>query len=373
MTATNDGTKPLSRRTINRAVKTRSATTDNLAQITKSIFIAGAEEAPRVSTQIIPIERMVDGKKSLHYEVRLEVDGVRLGEHASPPPMRGEAIKKRFRQEELLQYDKLLAPFAPDHLSVDLRPRQLLKPFKRIPERLDRKTRYNTTIFSPDERRVFQDTTYPWSAFGRCDTNLGAFSGAMIGPRHLLTCNHMIDWTPPPGFAADWLTFTPAYFDNGAPFGSTYATHIYWIKKDNNDGVSNGDEGQFDYVVLVLNDRIGDSTGWLGTRRYIDDWDSLAVWWHIGYPSDLTSMQRPIFQSWFTINGDDKQDDAHQIIRHQADVFPGQSGGPMFGFWEGDVGPRAVAVQSWQNSLTNGASGGGDLVDLAIRARNEHP
>jgi len=45
----------------------------------------------------------------------------------------------------------------------------------------------------------------------------------------------------------------------------------------------------------------------------------------------------------------------------------------MFGFWEGDVGPRAVAVQSWQNSLTNGASGGGDLVDLAIRARNEHP
>jgi hypothetical protein len=177
MTATNDGTKPLSRRTINRVVKTRSATTDNLAQITKSIFIAGAEEAPRVSTQIIPIERMVDGKKSLHYEVRLEVDGVRLGEHASPPPMRGEAIKKRFRQEELLQYDKLLAPFAPDHLSVDLRPRRLLKPFKRIPERLDRKTRYNTTIFSPDERRVFQDTTYPWSAFGRCETNFGPFSG----------------------------------------------------------------------------------------------------------------------------------------------------------------------------------------------------
>ena len=123
----------------------------------------------------------------------------------------------------------------------------------------------------------------------------------------------------------------------------------------------------------MLNDRIGESTGFLGTRRYTDAWDLLAAWWHVGYPSDITSMQRPIFLSWFTMNGHDNQDDAHQIFFHQADLFPGQSGGPKFGFWEGDVGPRAVAVQSWQNSETNGASGGGDLVDLAIRARNDHP
>jgi hypothetical protein len=37
------------------------------------------------------------------------------------------------------------------------------------------------------------------------------------------------------------------------------------------------------------------------------------------------------------------------------------------------VGPRAVAVQSWQSDTTNGASGGGDLVDLAIAARNDFP
>ena len=29
--------------------------------------------------------------------------------------------------------------------------------------------------------------------------------------------------------------------------------------------------------------------------------------------------------------------------------------------------------QSWQNSGTNGARGGGDLVDLLIRARSDHP
>lgn len=365
--------EPLSRRTIGRSMKARPALNDTFAQMTNSIFLAGGKDAPKVKTKVIPVERVVNGRKALHYEVRLEVHGVRLGEHASPPPLQGKAIRERVPQEELPKYEELLTAFVPDHLAVDPRPRRLLKAFKRIPERLDKRTRYNTTIFTPDDRQVFQDTSYPWSAFGRCETNLGPFSGVMIGPRHLLTCNHGIDWTPPPGFTADWLTFTPAYFDGNGPFGATYATHVYWVKKDNNDGLSNGDEGQYDYVVLVLNDRIGDRTGWLGTRRYTDNWHGLAAWWHIGYPLDLTSMQRPVFQSWFDMNGDDNQDDAHEIIRHQADVFPGQSGGPMFGFWNGDVGPRAVAVQSWQDSATNGASGGGDLVDLAIRARNEHP
>ena len=365
--------KPLSRRTINRSVKARRALRDNLSKTSKSLFVVGGEEPPKVATKIIPVQRTVKGKKSLHYEVRIELAGVRVGERASPPPFRSVGVKKRIPQEQLPEYDTLLTAFVPDHLPIDPRPQHLLKAYKRIPERLDRKTRYNTTIFNPDDRSVFQDTSYPWSAFGRCETNLGPFSGVMIGPRHLLTCNHGIDWTPPPGYDADWLTFTPAYFDGNAPFGSTYATRIYYMQKDNNNGVSDGNEGQFDYVVLVLNDRIGELTGWLGTRRYTDDWDPLAAWWHIGYPSDLTSMQRPTFQSWFTMNGDDTQSDAHEIIRHQADVFPGQSGGPMFGFWDGDVGPRAVAVQSWQNSTTNGASGGGDLVDLAIRARSDHP
>jgi V8-like Glu-specific endopeptidase len=365
--------KPLGRHSVGEEFKARAPRRDELLPLTTSIFVAGAERLPAVKTHVVPVERKVEGRKVYHYQIRLEVDGVRLGVHASPPPLRGTAVDTRIPQEKLKDFEKHLAAFVPDHLAVEPHPKRLLKAIRRIPEHLDKKKRYNTTIFAPDERKVFQDTSYPWSALGRCETNFGPFSGVLIGPRHLLTCNHGIDWTPPPGFAADWLTFTPAYFDGNAPFGSTYATHIYWVKKDNNNGVSDGDEGQYDYVVLVLNDRIGEKTGWLGTRRYSDSWDPLAAWWHIGYPADITSMQRPTFQSWFTMNGDDTQSDDHEIIRHQADVFPGQSGGPMFGFWAGDAGPRAVAVQSWQNASTNGASGGGDLVDLAIRARNDHP
>ncbi len=80
----------------------------------------------------------------------------------------------------------------------------------------------------------------------------------------------------------------------------------------------------------------------------------LSVWSHIGYPTDLNSGQRPTWLGSFRVDG---TDDAAQSILHKADVFPGQSGGPVFGFWDGDVGPRAIAVQSWQNSSSNGASG----------------
>jgi V8-like Glu-specific endopeptidase len=372
MAAKPDLPKPLSKRAMSRGMRARAAPRGAGGRITRSVFVAG-DKPPQVEARVISIERGTNGGSLQHYEVRVEVNGVRLGERSVAPPLRARPIKERIPRERVRDYEHLLTAFVPDHLAVDPRPQRLLKPHRRIPLRLEKRKRYNTTIFDPEQRQVFRDTSYPWSAFGRCETNFGPFSGVMIGPRHVLTCNHGIDWTPPPGFDADWLTFTPSYFDGDAPFGSTYATLVYFVQKDNNDGLSNGNEGQYDYVVLVLNDRIGDLTGWLGTRRYTDAWDPLAVWWHIGYPGDLTSFERPVFQSWFTMNGHDNQDDAHEIIYHQADVFPGQSGGPMFGFWDGDVGPRAVAVQSWQNTDTNGASGGGDLVDLAIRARDENP
>ena len=43
-------------------------------------------------------------------------------------------------------------------------------------------------------------------------------------------------------------------------------------------------------------------------------------------------------------------------------------GGPIFGFWAGEVGPRAVAVQSWQTTSNNGASGSMDMRDLVAQA-----
>jgi V8-like Glu-specific endopeptidase len=231
-----------------------------------------------------------------------------------------------------------------------------------------KKRRVATTVFTPDDRRAFRDTTYPWSTIGLVQTNRGSGSGVMIGPRHLLTVSHVIDWTAPPGFAADWVRFTPSFYDGGAPFGEAYGMHIYWFLQEDGDGFITGNEGNFDYAVVVLDRRLGETTGWMGARGYDDDWDDLAVWSHMGYPSDLNSGQRPTWQGGFRIDGTDA---AAQSILHRADVFPGQSGGPIFAFWPNEVGPRAVAVQSWQTTNNNGASGSMDMRDLVARARSE--
>lgn len=195
----------------------------------------------------------------------------------------------------------------------------------------------------------------------------------MVGPRHLLTCSHAIEWRANPDrYVCGWIKFIPSYFDASEPFGAAWGTHIYWQQQvvgPNIDGT--GDRN--DYVVVALDRPIGDLTGWMGSRTYSDSWDGGAYWSHIGYPGDLTGGSRPSFQGGFSLNGDDAQPSTNQAMYHQADVWPGQSGGPFFGWWDGEAWPRVVADQSWQNSDTNGASGGSQMVDLIIRARTDWP
>ncbi len=235
-----------------------------------------------------------------------------------------------------------------------------------------------TNIFSPDDRYTFSDTSFPWSTCGRVDTAAGFGSGVMIGPRHLLTASHVVNWGP--NNTAGWLKFTPLLFDGNEPFGHAYATTIYsWNKADASDGV-NADECAFDYVVCVLDSRLGEVTGWMGSRGYSTDWDGGNYWGHVGYPSDLAGGSRPAFvgyqamDSTFTrtIGGRDSYG-----IKHRIDVIPGQSGGPYFGWWDNEPWPRVVSTQSAQqwggSSGPNTCGGGNPLPELVNYARNVAP
>lgn len=355
--------KPVPVRELDQYFKPRGALKETPINIEHRFHIA-ADGKPQVKTRLERIDR---GDGQPHWEVIVDIDGVRAGGRALPPALKGQASKIENRQlseDELAQY---LTSYIPDHLGFNATPREQMKSVKRIlPATSDR--RVATTIFGTDNRRAFRDTTYPWSTIGLVQTNRGSGSGVMIGPRHLLTVSHVIDWTAPDGFAADWVRFTPSFYDGNAPFGEAYGVHIYWYVKEDGDGFITGNEGDYDYVVVVLDRRLGETTGWMGARGYDDAWDSLDAWSHMGYPADLNSGQRPTWQGGFRVDGTDA--DAQSIL-HRADVFPGQSGGPLFGFWSGDVGPRAIAVQSWQNSSNNGASGSMDMRDLVALARTE--
>jgi hypothetical protein len=111
----------------------------------------------------------------------------------------------------------------------------------------------------------------------------------------------------------------------------------------------------------------------MGGKSWSDDWDDELYWRHIGYPGDLVSGQRPSYQRDIPLDGSFWDREVHTRIWHQGDVWPGQSGGPYFAWWSGESWPSVVAVQSGQTSDENSGSGGAHMIDLIIRARDEHP
>jgi len=367
--------KPIPNKELRRRIKTRRA----LAQppddvIRESFFVAGP--CPGVNkVEVSELEADERAGTGTH-RVDVGISGRRLGQHVFPPGMRNTRLSTRRKRLEEQEHEKTLTGYLPDHLTMRPLPqrlkRKLVVPKLRFAgEKLDDETRWATTVFPPEDRFTFSDTSFPWCTCGRVDTAGGVASGVMIGPRHLLTVSHTVDWIANPSpHVAGWIKFTPSYYDGSEPFGAAWGIHIYWM--DQVDGPTiDGTEAMYDYVIVVLDRRMGNSTGWMGARTYSDAWDGGDFWSHIGYPGDLASLQRPSFENGFSLDGEGAHPAAHKAMYHQADVWPGQSGGPMFGWWSGEPWPRAVSVQSWQNGTTNGASGGGDMVDMIIRARND--
>jgi V8-like Glu-specific endopeptidase len=311
-------------------------------------------------------------------EVVMRVANFTPGKYVFPPQTEVRTLERlgnRTANAKPLQTDAM----APAHLEVrPTGPRRLSAAMRTPPFMAAQLTRQGekqggnqaTTIFAPDQRAVFQDTSYPWGCCGRVDSPNGFGSGVMVGPRHLLTASHMIQWGS--NNTAGWVEFRPGFFDGAAPFGTAWGTLIY--SKDKVSGPTiDWFEGMFDYVCVVLNWPIGNLCGWHGARGYTDSWDGTPYWDHIGYPGDLTGGNRPTFQNAISLDGVWWEFDSDEAMSHHADVWPGQSGGPFFAWWAGDVGPSAVAVQSSQNSSENNASGGQDLVDLILQARSDHP
>ncbi len=325
------------------------------------------------------VELAKDGacRQEQGYELQVKVRNFQVGAHVYPLGTTAIGLETLGNKSD--NFDQALEStgYVPDHLALHPVPDELpeslrVRPFiqAKMAQQLAQYGDQATTVFNPEDRMVFNDTSYPWGACGRIDTPLGFASGVMVGPRHVLTCSHVIQWNS--NNTTGWIRFRPGFFNGSAPFGDAWGTLTYYKYKVTGPTI-NWIEGMYDYVVVVLNRNIGNWTGWMGSRGYTDSWDGGNYWAHIGYPGDLTGGNRPTFENNISLDGVWWQFDSHESMAHRGDVWPGQSGGPFFGWWSGDVGPRVVAVQSSHNSSQNNASGGQDMVDLVIRARNEHP
>lgn len=240
------------------------------------------------------------------------------------------------------------------------------------PVRLRRAEDRPINVFGIDDRYLFSDTTFPWRTGGRIWTATGAAAGCTIGSRLVLTASHCIDWDDGSG-QVGWVKFSPGYDGGNGPWGEFYAVNV--ISWNRAEGGLTDLETAFDYVVLVMNEPVGDSVGWPGYRAYDSSWNGGDFWQHTGYPGDLASTQRPAFLGDGVISSAASQSlNGHSglVLGHFNDTTPGHSGGPVWGWWADEPWPRVVGVCSAEASTpqmnTSGDNefGGGEALSALI-------
>jgi len=226
-------------------------------------------------------------------------------------------------------------------------------------------------VWNPDDRTTYNDVRYPWGCVCRIVTTPGRGwgSGVIVGPRHVLTASHAVDWNTNGAGAVEVHRAGPTV----AAISAIAKVWYYTKLSPPSVGWSEVDE---DYAVLITADRIGDRFGWLGVRTYDSGWDDEPYWRNIGYPEDVAQGLFPTYQAGKELDEDEWDYGSGRSMTTTADTAKGQSGGPLFAFW--DDGPYAVAVVSAQGTYflsgdENWCSGGSDMTRLVSHARSNDP
>ncbi len=302
---------------------------------------------------------------------------IQVGRALRPPELRSEMLNAATMGLVTEEDEAKTAGFIPGHLGLSYRPQVIEEVrLRALREGHD----IPNSVFAPDTRSVFQDTSFPWSTAGRVETSMGSCTGTMIGRRLMVTGSHCIEWT---GTGAGWIKFTPAYYNGTAPFGVAWGqTVISWLQADGSDGLSD-QETAFDYVVVVLDRNIGDLTGYVGYRTYSSSWNNGNYWDQIGYPADLTGGQRPVLTREGVITSVGSHSTSGQdgyVLGNFIDTFGGHSGGPYWGWWADETFPRLVGTDSTSPGTPgtgtigdNEAGGGPALSSLISYARQNYP
>ena len=113
--------------------------------------------------------------------------------------------------------------------------------------------------------RHTETTSWPWRTIG----DMGGCTGTFIGPRHIVTAGHCIysrssfAWTS--GF-----TLVPGRDANTKPYGQTTMPPVagqtgwYFTPAGFRQASPSGGASQYDFAVVVVPDRLGDTVGWMG-------------------------------------------------------------------------------------------------------------
>lgn len=365
----------------------RPLTRDEVAKLTDDPPAAEvpSEVAEALARPRLAFNSTADDFDPREHLVRDEHGGwtLTLPQHArlGLPGRTGERLERASAMSELTRVPST-APHRPPWASASMQARDAAEIAERVPLRRRSGTVVQPYygVYPPDERQVYWPTPYPWRCIGRIFTWspwgepgwTWSGTGALVGPRHVLTAGHVCPWGSDP-----WaMLFVPGYWDGSSALGPGAQS---WT--EHYRGWNAGAELAYDIAVLKLYDPIGSWLGWMGTKVYDDDWEGGNYWTLAGYPDSIAGAERPSRQSGIPVLDDDEDGNGMEL-EHHGDASAGDSGGPFFGFW--DDGPHAVGAVSGGETKSGGFLGIGDednnicaggeaMVDLVVWAHSNWP
>ncbi|MBN1344719.1 MAG: trypsin-like peptidase domain-containing protein [Phycisphaerae bacterium] len=194
-------------------------------------------------------------------------------------------------------------------------------------------------IGSDDRENVGNTTAYPWRTIGRIT---GRFSngdgtetsmrgtGVLIGRKTVLTCGHVIvdqqQW-------AQGMTFAPGKDGSYEPYG-----RISVVKKRVPKIYFDQEDADYDLGLLVLETAIGNETGYMKMDAKSTSFFDNAGLSIAGYPGDLgeTTELYYAFGHSAGLQGN--------LILHKVDTASGQSGSPVWVYYQEDDLRQLVGV-----------------------------
>jgi hypothetical protein len=228
----------------------------------------------------------------------------------------------------------------------------------------------------PSRYPVQNSTSYPYCAAGRVIVqrfgNFTACTAALVGKRHIITASQCAVWQnyeddSPPGSP---MLFQPGYHW-GQWYPASWVLKSYWVKKYG-EGMSWANVGTGgDWLVGVLDQEMESTNGIFGQELYSEQWNGQNMWNMLGYPVS-SGGEELFFQGPMPVI---TAVDAQYGTRFELDglTFVGESGGPVYGIFDGL--PRIIGVISGNGagSFTINAHGGPAMFRLIAKAVAEFP
>ena len=225
--------------------------------------------------------------------------------------------------------------------------------------------------------RFFDDNKFPGTATVYIEAGWGnqvaSGSGAIVGKNDVLTASHVI-YSKRWGGRPDWIRIYPSYSPAERKLGlSRYYQPLMYqyfseFDPDGDNFIVSGDRkigskqgAELDIALLSFNKNIGKRYGWFG---WISDF-SYGPIYKLGFPGKY-GRQLVFDSSNLKYDPVDNSID----IWGKLEVNPGDSGGPLYGYFYGEKSPRVVGVVSTGKAAT-GIKGHYEWIDRMTKKNDD--